>query len=112
MRPITISLTGNGATAQTSAPVPLDWRGFRSGVTLALDTNGSTTAFTVEYSVDDPEGDYTTDYNTDGKWFTHPDFNAVTADTIGNIAFPVRAVRLRASASGTDVGTLTIIQGD
>lgn len=110
MRPKTISLTGSGTTTTNSAIVPLNHRVTPFNVGLGFDTDGSTTGFTVQYSFDNPEGDYATDYGTNAKWFDHPDLAAMTADAEGNIAFPVRAVRLQADSNGTDTGELTIIQ--
>lgn len=110
-QPKTISLTGDGTGATNSDPYPINWRSPTFGIGLFFDTDGSTTGFTVQYTGDDPQASYSTDFNTDAKWFDHPDMAAMTADDDGNIEFPVRAIRLRADANGTDTGELTIVEG-
>jgi hypothetical protein len=109
VRPVTVSITGNGLT-QNSAPVPLDYMPDPFNVGLFFVTSGSTTAFTVQYSGDDPWATYATDYNTNGIWFNHPFLAALTSNLSGNIAFAVRAVRLQANNAGVDTGTLKIVQ--
>lgn len=111
MRPVVLTVTGTGSTLNSS-PVPMDWKGNPFSVGLGLDTSGSTTGFTVQYSFEDPNAYASaTTYNSTAKWFSHPFMTTLTADTEGNIAFPVRAVRLQANTAGTDTATLTIIQG-
>lgn len=111
MRPVTLTLTGTGSTLN-SAPVVMDYRADPTSISLFFTTSGSTTGFTVQYSGNDPTS-YTSasDYNTNAAWFTHAFMTGLTSALSGNIAYPVRAIRLQANASGTDVGTLTIIQG-
>jgi len=107
-----ITLTGTGSTLN-SEPYPINWKQANFKIGLALDTNGSTTGFTVQYCLENP-GDYasSTAYNANAKWFSHPYMSALTADTDGNIAFPVRAIRLQADTAGTDTATLTIAQSN
>ncbi len=111
MRPVTLTVTGNGASTLNSTPCPVDWRQDPANISLFFTDSGSTTGFTVQYTGDAP-GDYATAalYNSTATWFSHAFMAAMTANTTGNFAFPVRAIRLQADASGTDVGTLKIIQ--
>lgn len=110
MRPVVITLTGTGSTLN-STPIPVSWRANPTSISLFFDTNGNTTGFTVQYTGEAPEN-YTTAalYNSGAKWFNHAFMAAMTADLSGNIAYPVRAIRLQADTNGTDTATLTIIQ--
>lgn len=111
MRPVVLTQTGTGSTLNSS-PVRMDWRVVPFNVSLALDTNGATTGWTVQYTMEDPTSySSAAAYNSNAKWFDHPFMAALTADTTGNIAFPVQAIRLQSNTSGTDTATLTIIQG-
>lgn len=109
MRPVVVTVTGNGVT-RNSAPVVLDYHLDPFNVGLFFTTNGATTGFKVQFSGDDPWATYATDYNTNAVWQDHPFMTAMTANSSGNVAFAVRAVRLQANASGTDTGTLTVVQ--
>jgi len=112
MRPVIVSLTGSGSGTTDSTPVVMDWRIDPFNVSLFFVDGGSTTGFTVQYTGDDPTSYASaTSYNTSATWFNHAFMAAMTSNLSGNIAFPVRAIRLQANGSGTDVGTLTIIQG-
>lgn len=112
MRPVVVTLTGNGATTANSAPVIVDWRASPFNIGLAIDTGGSTTGFTAQYCYEDPNS-YTTAtlYNANAKWWTLTALSAKTADTDSSLTIPCRAVRLQANASGTDTATMTIVQG-
>lgn len=105
-RPEKITLTGNGSTTGNSSPILLNWRQPNFKVSLGFDTDGSTTGFTVQHCFDDPHETAAADWT----WFDHPDLAGMTAKEDGNYAFPVTAIRLQADASGTDVGTLFIVQ--
>lgn len=112
MRPVVLTVTGTGVLLN-SAPVVMDWRGNPFSVSLAFDTGGSTTGYTVQYTMEDPTSYASaTLYNANAKWFNHAFMAAMTTDTTGNIAFPVRAIRMQADTAGTDTATLTIIQGN
>jgi len=111
MRPVTLTLTGNGATPSLSAPCPMDIYENPFNVGMGFNTNGNTTGFTVQHCFEDPWSYASADlYNANAKWFSHPTMAAMVADEDGNYAFSVRAIRLAADANGTDVGQLTIIQ--
>ncbi len=110
MRPVVITQTGNGGTLN-SAPIVMDWRANPTSISLFFDTGGNTTQFTVQYTGEAPEGYASAaSYNTSAKWFNHAFMAAMVADLSGNIAYPVRAIRLQSNSSGTDTATLTIIQ--
>lgn len=113
MRPVILTLTGNGATAQNSNPVVMDQYStpFNIGLGLVTSSQTATTTFTVQHTFDDPASYATAAlYNSSATWFNHPFIAASTANEDGNYAYPVRAVRLHCSNSGTDTGVLTVIQ--
>lgn len=112
MRPTVVTLTGSGAGITNSTPIVVNWRQSPFNMGLGFDTNGATTVFTVQMTYEAP-ADYATAalYNSGAKWFDHPTMASMTADEDGQITAPVRAVRLQASAAGTNTGSLTIIQG-
>lgn len=110
MRPVTLTLTGNGSTASYTTAVMMDWRVAPFTVGLALDTGGSSTAFSAQVCYESPDNYTTTTYGSNAKWFEHGTITAKTADTQGSQDWPVRAIRLYANGTGTDTATLTIIQ--
>lgn len=110
MRPVSISQTGSGAGITNSSPVVMDYRISPFTVGIAFTTTGATTVFKVQYSLDDPQATYATSYNVNGNWFDHASLVTMTAAASGSQSFPVRAIRLQASAVGTDTGTLKIVQ--
>lgn len=99
MRPIQVSQTGVG----TTATVPMDIYISAFQVSLALTVSGTVTA-KVQHTFDDVFNSAVTP-----TWFDHPSMTGLTANTDGNYAFPVRAIRLNVTA-GTGTGTLTIVQ--
>lgn len=108
MRPKVITLTGTGSGASETSPVRVDSYSDRTG--LGLQTNGSTTGFTVEYTRTSPAG-----YASASAWataaaWTASSISGASADANDVVAGPVHGVRLKADASGTDTGTLTISQ--
>lgn len=104
-RPQKITLVAATAAAN-SDPILMNWRDENFKVSLGFTTDGSTTGFTVQHTFDDtyitPAASWT--------WFNHADMATMTAAEDGNYAFPVTAIRLACNASGTDTGTLFIVQ--
>ena len=92
--------------AANSDPVMMNWRANQTNISLDFDTNGSTTSWTVQMTLDDP----LTTAAASWRWINHSDLASMTADKVGNIAFPVTAIRLACNASGTDTGVLRILQ--
>lgn len=99
MRPKTIQVTGVG----TSAWVPVDFYKLPVNISLHATVSGTATT-TIEYTVSDVWDPAVTPIA-----FPVTGMSAITANTAGNIAFPVRAVRINNSA-GTGTFTLTILQ--
>ncbi len=103
------TLTGTGSTLNT-APIVMDIHRNPFNVSIVVDTDGSTTGATVQYTLDDPFASYATDYGTDATWLSHGDISATTADADANFAFPVRAIRMQLDTNGTDTWVMTVIQ--
>lgn len=111
MRPTTVTVTGNGSTTENSQPVPINWRG--GDTTLGFSTDGSTTGFTAQYTLED-QNDYddAAAWNTNAVWYSATTINSATVNTAEVVQGAVRGVRLQADASGTDTGTMIILQRD
>lgn len=105
MRPVYFRVTASG----TSQPIPLDRyvNGYAIGATI---TSAMKVNYTVQYSMDDPEGNngvkYTTSYNVSGAWFNMDDPVMVnqSANRTSNFAFPPRAVRVVATTFSAGTG--------
>ena len=114
MRPIylTASTTDGGLTAAAILDQYLD----PTDVALAVELHGNTgggASYSVQYSMDDPYGTYTTDYNTNAVWFNHPSLVTLSTDGVSSMNIPARAVRLVTTTHGTGgtaTPTLTVVQ--
>lgn len=106
MVPIVKSLS---AAATTSA-LPLDHfrNPFNVAIAVAL-SNTPTLTYSVEYTLDDPAM-ATTSAGAGLTWFSHATLAGQTASAVGNIAFPVRAVRLNVTSYTAGTATITVIQ--
>jgi hypothetical protein len=96
MRPKQITVSAAG----TSNWIPLSWHQY----SLVTDVDGSLT-YSVEYTVDNIQ-----DPNATIGSHEVANFVSVSDDRDGNIAFPVRAVRLNVSAYTSGSVTLTITE--
>lgn len=111
MRPQVISLTA--ATAQAnSTPIRVNWRQSPFNANMVFTTSGSTTGFTVQWTLDPPT-DFATAalWNSNGTWISHSVMAGMKATQYGGLDYPVQGVRLQCDASGTDTGTLNFTQG-
>lgn len=97
---VTVGTSGVGA----SRARPLSLYQVPMNVSLALTVDG-TVSYTVQYSFDSPFR-----LPQLAEWFDHPDLTGKTDEQVGNIAFPVTAVRLLVN-SGTGKARFRIIQG-
>ncbi len=109
MRPVVVTVS----SATASAPIPVDWRGSPFSLSLGVDLNPGVLTYTVEHTFDAPE-DFAsaTAYNSDATWRDTTGLTALTATDEGNIAFPVRAVRLNVTAFTSGSAELTVIQSN
>lgn len=104
MRPAILTTTdaSGGATSSVAYIPDLHISPFNIG--FGVDATG-TVNFTVQHTFDDPFA--STFAVGTAKWYNHATVAAATADTDGNYAYPVRAIRLvQNSGSGSCVMTL------
>lgn len=99
MRPIVISRTGTGVS--TVAVVDHYQVPFNIGLGLVI---SGTITVSIQHTFDN-----ILDSAVTPTWFNHATIVGVTTNQDGNYAFPIRAIRLNATA-GTGTATLTIIQ--
>lgn len=107
MKPQTITQTA-ATSAANSAPVRMNWR--NPIVDMSLNTDGSTTGWTVYYTLTPPDG-----YATGAAWisgglWTATDISGATADTQASLNKAVQGIYLACDANGTDTAILQIVQ--
>ena len=105
-RPKLITLTGSGSGTTNSNPYILNWREADPVTALGFDTDGSTTGFTVQYTLANSLSEAVADW----VWFNHATMATMTAKTAGSLTVPATAIRLQANATGTDTGRLWVHQ--
>lgn len=107
MKTTTVSLTGSGAGVTNTSPIRVNWRADVTG--LQIDTDGSTTGFTAQYTLTPPDS-----YASASAWASAAVWSdgiaSTTSDAVGTVTGPIHGVRLQADANGTDTATLTILQ--
>lgn len=99
MRPITLTKTGTGS----SSLAVLDHYLTPFNVAIGAVVSG-TVNYTIQHTFDD-----VLDSSVTPTWFNHPTMAALTANSDGNYAFPVRAVKILIN-SGTGSVTAKVIQ--
>lgn len=104
MRPTSVTTNDASGGAITSAWIPMDYVQAPFAVGIGCVVTG-TVNFTVQHTFDNVQDSAVTP-----TAFDHSTVAAKTANTDGNYAFPVRAVRLKQS-SGSGSVTMTVIQG-
>ena len=109
--PIYLNVAGTGAVGTA---IILDWAVVPFNVSFAVELQAGTATFGVQYTLDDPNAaidGLTT--STTVTWFN--DANAglpQTASTVGNYAFPIRAIRLNVVSATTATSIqFAVIQG-
>lgn len=107
MRPFTTAALGSVAI---SDPVIVDYIQADFNLGLSINVASGTNTSSVEFSLDDPNAVYATDYNTDATWHSITALASKTADTAASHTIPCRAVRLNMTAWTSGSATLTVIQ--
>ena len=100
MIPVTLTQTGTGSSRAYQSdlwPTP-----FNLGFGCVI-TSGAAT-YSVEHTFDNIQ-----DPNIEPTWFAHPTADGLEANSDGNYAFPVVAIRLTVSA-GSGTVALTLVQ--
>lgn len=91
------------SSAAASSAARLDLRAFpTAGVGLVVSITGTLTA-TVQV---------TGDNRTAARWVDHPDLTGLTANALGNVAFPVTGVRLNVTSYTNGTATLDVVQAE
>ena len=103
MREVVQTLSATGVTA----PVPMDQYISPFNVGLGVIVSG-TVSYTVQHTFDDP---FASNFDpSTATWFNHTDLTSQSTSQDGNYAFPVRAIRLNATITGTGSATIKIAQ--
>ena len=102
MRPISVTVTG----VAVSAPIPMDYTATQFSVGIGC-VISATATYTVEHTFDDIWSP--SFVAASATWLPNSGLTAKTANSDGNYAFPVRAIRLNVAASTGSV-TMNVIQ--
>ena len=102
MRPVIVTVSSQA----TSATIPVDWRenNFKLSHAVVL-SGGATLTYSAEHTFDDIQ-----DVSITPTWIATDGLTALSATEDGNIAFPVKAVRLNVTAYTSGDATLTVLQ--
>lgn len=73
-------------------------------------SSGANLTYTIQYTYDQPEDTYATDYATDADWRSVDAMSGVTADTVSNLYYPVNAVRINVTSYTSGSVQLTATQ--
>lgn len=120
------TVTQIAASGATAADVTAGWVAADGAVTKSIVSNwrnspfnmglftvvSGTLTYTVQHTADDPQTTYTNSFASDATWRSTVGLSALTATDEGNIAFPVRAVRLNITAFTSGTTNLTVIQSN
>ena len=94
-----------------SDPVLVNYRVTPVCLGVAAVLSAGTATFNVELTLADPD-DYATEalFHSNAPWFAAAGFTGATASAIGSVLFPVRALRLNATALAGGTLTLGVLQ--
>lgn len=89
-----------------------NWRQSPQNMSIYVDMLVLGATVSAQVTAYDPQDTYTNSFTTDANWLDVTDLTDVTADAVGNIAYPVKAVRFIQTV-GTTTATFRgdIIQG-
>jgi hypothetical protein len=93
------------ASATTSNPIPVNFRAKNFGIGFGVDIGGGTMTYKVQHTFDDPQNGLSS-----AVWFDHSTVTGKTANSDGNYAFPVMAIRLNVTAYTSGTATLKVIE--
>lgn len=103
MRPTSVTVS----SATTSQAIPVDYaqNAFAIGFGVVIN-GGGTLTYKVQHTFDN-----VMDSTVTATWFDHPIVTGKTANSDGNYAFNIRAMRLNVTAYTSGSATLTVLQG-
>ncbi len=101
-----------------STPVILDQHLTPQEVGMLIKISaGASLTTKVQWSLDDPNGTYTTSYNADAVWLDDKNLVNITSGNIAGVPInsfsvhqPVRAIRLNNTAWASGTATLVVVQ--
>ena len=97
-------------SAATSVPMRLSGQNGNFDYSLVVGlTAAATLTYTVEFTTDDPEASYATDFATDATWLPVTGLDGLSANAASNLFVPVSAVRLDVTAFTDGTATLTAL---
>ena len=91
-------------------PIALDYMQNSFNVGLSFNVVSGTNTSSIQFSLDDPNATYATDYNTDATWYD-TSIAGATANEAGVLTTPCRAVRHNMTANSSGSAQLTVVQG-
>jgi hypothetical protein len=97
------SVTVSSVASSNAIPVDSTQNAFAVGMGLVITGTGT---YKVQHTFDN-----VMDSTVTPTWFDHAVITGKTANTDGNYAFPVRAIRLTCTAWTSGSGVLTVLQG-
>lgn len=107
MQPVTRSLSATG----DSGAVVMDIMAQPFNASVAVAIVGTSATYSVAYTLDDPNSFGSAAlFLANATWFTHATLAAQTTNQFGNVAFPVKALKLTVSAIVAATVTMTVIQ--
>lgn len=101
-------VAADGAVTRSLAT---NWRMTPYNQSLFVDLTGTMT-YTVQHTESGPQDTYTNSFSTDATWRSTTGLTGLSADDEGNIAFPVRAVRMLITAYTSGTAVFTSIQSN
>ena len=105
------SVSRSLSTTGDSDPVVMDIMAQPFNASVAVVLVGTSATYTVSYTLDDPNNFASkAAFLSGATWFAHATLASQTASQFGNVAFPVKALKLTASAITAATLTMTVIQ--
>jgi hypothetical protein len=104
-RPITQGALGASRVIRINSEQP----NFKVGLFAEI-SSGANLTYTIQYTYDQPEDAYATNFATDADWRSVDGLTALTADGVSNIFYPVTAVRINVTAYTGGSVQLTVTQ--
>jgi hypothetical protein len=112
------AITGNveggvlAADGMVTKSYPCNRRQSPFNMSLCHNLTAGTMTVSAQYTLDNPQGEYSNGFANSADWRGVDGLSAVTADAVSNLAYPVTAVRfIQTVGSTTGTARQTVIQG-